>query len=457
MTTHKRPHEENIAADARSMPPPPPMSKRPRLRPPTVGDETEESSAAESAMRQRNTTSMSSARPIQHIQTPSALRSNRGSEGSYRPGRGDDDDDITSSSSSFQSSPALSGSLPRERMQNGAVRSRVSGGGNDDGSERSSVDRLVQQALRDQQANNNATNQRPASALTVGAQSRAITAPSAAAAPAVAGGAVRPPLPVARPSAAMPDQCPVCFEQFHLQYEMLKQSQDATAAANSKTSEGVRGEKVKSAIMRRTSDRYKMLFRTECVLRGQIPDEILLPLLLDMHKHLIERVLVKYPRIKFVPWTLRILQNHFNINNGHIFDPIRETASDLKDTRKAIDDVKTRLKVPDPDNPAQMIIDHRAVMSFERLSKRKEALVTKIIELHKSKEENLTDAIFTLVTEIARCNEGGSNTMGALQIMTNPRMAAGTTAVGGDTMRSSGKQASIATGTAFDFYAISGY
>ena len=254
----------------------------------------------------------------------------------------------------------------------------------------------------------------------------------------------------------MPDQCPVCFEQFHLQFELLAQTQDA-AAVSSKSSKGVSDNKVKSAIMRRTADRYKMLFRTECVLRGQIPDEILLPLLLDMHQQMIERVLRKHPSIKFVPWTLRILQNHFNINNGHIFDPIRETVSDLKDTRKAIDDVKSRLKVPDPDNPAQMIIDHRSVASFERLSKRKEALVTKIIELHKSKEENLTDAIFTLVTEIARCNDGGANTTGALQIMTNPRMSAGTTAVGGDTMRSTGKQASIASGTAFDFYAISGY
>jgi hypothetical protein len=192
-------------------------------------------------------------------------------------------------------------------------------------------------------------------------------------------------------------------------------------------------------------------------LRGVVADEQLLPILLELHQDLIERVLRKYPQIRFVPWTLRILQTHYNVDNEHIFDPIRELARDLRQVRKAIGAVESRYLVPDPDNPAQRIIDHRALSTFDKLSRRKEQLLTKLQDLHRSKEENLTDSIFALVSEISRSTKDGGASNGMLQITTDPRSAAGTTAVGGDTMRSSGRQTETATGTAYNFYAISGF
>ncbi len=183
-----------------------------------------------------------------------------------------------------------------------------------------------------------------------------------------------------------------------------------------------------------------------------ISDEQLIPLLLELHRELIENVLRQHPGIKFHPWTHRMLTTHYNIDNEHIFDPIRELVRDLRTTRKAMTAMEARFLVPDPDNPAQRVFDHRTLTAYDKYSTRKEKLLKAIQDQHKAKEENLTQAVFALVSEISHRTKDN-----ARQITHDTRMAAGTMVVGGDTARSAGKSLSTAVGTAYDFYAFSGY
>lgn len=330
-------------------------------------------------------------------------------------------------------------------MQNGVVRSHISGGSEASSSssgQRSAIDVLVQQSLNQQQVARPGGGAAPPPVLPAGA---AAAAAALARAPAAA--------PVGRGRAADPDHCPVCREQFTAQFEQLQQAQGAAATTTSaKSSNNKRDDKVRSHIMRTTGDRYKLIFRIESVLRGMVSDEQLIPLLLELHRDLIESVLRKHPGIRFHPWTHRMLTEHFNIDNEHIFDPIREAVRDLRICRKAITVLESRYLVPDPDNPAQRIVDHRVITSLCKMSERKEGLISKIQAYHKMKEENLAESIFALLSVISHQAADRAH-----QVTQDVRMAAGTMIVGGDTMRSAGTSMGTAVGTAHDFYALSGY
>jgi len=351
-----------------------------------------------------------------------------------------DGSEITSSPDiSSASATTASGAAPR--LQNGVVRSHISGGSEASSSsgQRSAIDVLVQQSLNQQQQASR-SGSAPPPVLSAGA---AAAAAALARAPAAAA--------VGRGRAADPDHCPVCREQFTAQFEQLQQAQGAAATTTS-AKNNKRDDKVRSHIMRTTGDRYKLIFRIESVLRGMVSDEQLIPLLLELHRDLIESVLRKHPGIRFHPWTHRMLTDHFDIDNEHIFDPIREAVRDLRICRKAVTVMESRYLVPDPDNPAQRIVNHRVITSLCKMSERKEGLITKIQSYHKMKEENLAESIFALLSVISHQAADRAH-----QVTQDVRMAAGTMIAGGDTMRSAGTSMGSAVGTAHDFYALSGY
>lgn len=355
-----------------------------------------------------------------------------------------DDSSATSRSSKQHGAPAPL-LPPPPRLQSGVIRTQVSGSESSVSSaERSAIDILVQQAASQHRAAGGG-----ASASAVGRAAQAGISSAAAAAVAMARA---PRGPIARPGRAVnPDHCPVCLEQFSSQFEFLQQQNDGDAVS-AKSSESVRDQKVRSHIIKNTGDRYKMIFRIESVLRGMVSDEQLIPLLLALHKELIENVLAQHPTIHFHKWTQRMLAEHYDVDNEHIFDPIRELKRDLKTTRRTMKQMENRFLVPDPDNPAQQVLDHRTLASYDKFSSRRQNLLKEIQAYHKAKEENLTQALFALVSEVSHRSKDSA------RLVTNdPRLAAGNMIVGGDTMRSAGKSLATATGTAYDMYHLSGF
>lgn len=68
-------------------------------------------------------------------------------------------------------------------------------------------------------------------------------------------------------------------------------------------------------------------------------------------------------------WTLAQLRAHFDINNHHIVDPIRSVAASIRSTLDLKNKTQRSCEVPDPANPGRTFINHKAVASYEKLTK----------------------------------------------------------------------------------------
>ena len=259
-----------------------------------------------------------------------------------------------------------------------------------------------------------------------------------------------------RPAAAPPaasSGCAICREQ----YESLSDDNPAVAEAVDARAGGVkttaRNSKARSAIQQAMSNRYVMIFRAEAILRGVIGDEQLIEIMLQMHRRLIEDRLRERPDIVFTPWTVEMLRTHYNPANRHFFDKIRSTSAELARAERMLTLIESQTMVPDANNPGYLVLDKGAVGSLERWSSHKLKVVRELDKMNREKEEDLAAAVFTLVSSIEKMARDANS----MNVLRDPRTAAGTVAVGGDALRSANIGSANAIGSAYDFYAMSGY
>lgn len=222
-------------------------------------------------------------------------------------------------------------------------------------------------------------------------------------------------------------------------------------AAGIKTT--ARQSKAHSQLQQHIASRYVLIHRAETILRGVLGDEQLIRMILEMHQLLIEQPLTQFPQISFTPWTDAMLREHYDPRKKHFFDRIRTTTTELDRANRVMTVIEAYLQVPDPDNPGQRILDTRAASSLERWSVHKCKLAADLEKMNKEKEEDLAAAIFSLIAAIAAVL--GVNV--AENVMRDARAAAGTVAVGGDALRSANIGSATAIGSAYDFYAMSGF
>ena len=226
---------------------------------------------------------------------------------------------------------------------------------------------------------------------------------------------------------------------------------EAVEARASGTKVTAKNARARSAIQQDAANRYKVIFQVEAVLRGLISDAQMFPLLLTLHRRMIERPLRKLNDVNYTPWTLQMLQEHFDVDNEHVFDKVRELARDSRLVRKTIKQVADNVTVPDPDNPARRVVDVRAVGALDKLISTHRRVIQALETTHKTKDEDLSNAIFTLVSAISRQKPDADS------VIRDPRAAAGTVAMGGDTRESVAIDGTTAIGTAYDMFALSGY
>jgi len=261
--------------------------------------------------------------------------------------------------------------------------------------------------------------------------------------------------PVARAPAAAPapvanaradvDNCAVCREHFSSVF-------DENRALESAKGTTAKQSKARSAMQSSVTDRYRIIFEVELVMRGLIDDNALLPLILKLHHDLIENELARH-QIEYEPWTLRMLREHFDPVTGHVFDKVREVAHSLRLIKRTMGDVAARVTTVDSNNPALRTLDHRAAMAHNQLASTHARLVRELATLHAMKDENLADAVFRLVSAIERTEPDID------RLTRDPRAAVGTVTAGGDAREAARVQhndASVA-GSAAAFYQTSGF
>lgn len=276
----------------------------------------------------------------------------------------------------------------------------------------------------------------------------AAPAPGVAMAGAVAVVAAAP-VPMAR------GECGMCRELFALRFELEQYQandtngggggQDKQAAGQKKQSK--RNVDARLANGEAVSSQYAKIFQFEALMRGQMHDSELIDHLLYMHRELIEKPSARFG-IQRQPWTAAMLAEHFAVGNEHTFDKVREVRADLSSTRRVIEQVETRILVPDPGNPAVRSVDYRAVAAYEKLVRLKQLHVDTLEKYQMQLANTISqETAFALASALR----------GALlkeAITTDPRVSAGTIERGGDALRTAGK---VVNGTQADFYTLSNY
>lgn len=218
-------------------------------------------------------------------------------------------------------------------------------------------------------------------------------------------------------------------------------------------STGRRG-KARSLLQQDTADRYAIIFRTESILRGVVEDDILFPLILHMHKTLVEDVLSGEPDIQVVKWDMLMLRRHYNARNGHFFDKVRWLKAELRRAARALDYLEDHDEEEDSDNPGQMVPNIRALSERRQWQRQQVQLLKDYDAWQKEKAEDWPAATFALASAIDRLTGQATN-----HAQRNPRIAAGTVALGGDALRSmsASKSTSKMVGSAYEFLATSGF
>ena len=244
----------------------------------------------------------------------------------------------------------------------------------------------------------------------------------------------------AAPVAVVPADCPVCAEQIQHVYEESRQRSSGQQA------------KARSAAQQMLVERYRMVFGVENFLRAYWTDNQLLPLLLALHQHVIEKP-AREQGFDFVPWTLALLKRHFNPRDPHMLDPIREMRNCQALFRTAIFSSYDHLFEQDPANPANTVVNSKAASAMTAFTEKNMKLLATIRKMQTENDENIANAMFTLVSTLKRVAglEGVDEEM-----LRNPHLAAGTVVAGGSSIRTATNSNSLA-GVAQGMYTLSGF
>lgn len=257
-------------------------------------------------------------------------------------------------------------------------------------------------------------------------------------------GAVPPPLaaPLAGVAAVEPHDCPVCCERFESLYN---EARSRNAAAG-------RENKARSAVQQTIVNRYAVIFSIETTLRSYLSDRQLLPILLRLHQVTIEKPAREH-QIKYQPWTLEILQRHFDPADPHIFDPVRELRINQHCARRAMLDMRAHLIVPDPNSPGLMTVNRTAVSALNSLMTQNAKMISAISKLQTSADESVSNAVFSLVSTLRRLGGGTVDE----DVLHDPTQAAGTMAVGGSATQAQATSSGALATAAANMYKISGF
>jgi hypothetical protein len=246
------------------------------------------------------------------------------------------------------------------------------------------------------------------------------------------------------PAAPEPYECPVCCERF----ESLYNESRARNAANG------RENKARSAVQQTIINRYAVIFSIETTLRSYLSDAQLLPMLLRIHQVTIEKPAREH-QIKYQPWSLQILQRHFDPANPHIFDPVRELRINQHCARQAMLSMRAHLIEPDPNNPGMMAVNRTAVSSFNSLMAQNAKMISAISKHQSCADESVSNAVFALVSTVRRL--GGNSEAADDDVLHNPTQAAGTMAVGGSATQAVTASSGALAEAASNMYKISGF
>lgn len=116
------------------------------------------------------------------------------------------------------------------------------------------------------------------------------------------------------------DGCMLCWEEQEYTYKNYEAKQG-----------GVQGA-ARSAMLKKVSDFRMEIFKLEKILVGAHNDTVVFGSMLKLRRKLIESYLDQH-NIEHRKWTLELLSTHYNVENMHRYDSLRDSMRELNDMR----------------------------------------------------------------------------------------------------------------------------
>ncbi len=188
------------------------------------------------------------------------------------------------------------------------------------------------------------------------------------------------------------DGCMLCWEEQEYTYKNYTENGGGVS------------DKARSAMLKKVSDFRMEIFKLEKILVGAHNDTVVFRSMLKLRQRLIESYLDQHS-IEHRKWTMEMLRTHYNVENVHRFDSLRDNMRELNDmrniTRKMRDD--DCMYEYDPQS-GERKFNAKVVDTRVRLSKRITEL-TKIIEDQMRARESTTRADHSRLLEMLSAQE----------------------------------------------------
>jgi hypothetical protein len=256
----------------------------------------------------------------------------------------------------------------------------------------------------------------------------------------ILGGAPAPPPPAGAAhggGGAGAPGCPICRESFRiLQAESAAHAAEEEAEAGATAAPKKKRKRQTAAVAQVGTDGadvYKTVFEFEEVMRGVMPDDQICTEMLWLYREFVYKPLTKIG-IQCDVWTYGQLLQHFDVNNGHIVDPVRTLIMSIRDTIQLKKKVHAFCERPDAARPGQKFIDYKAVTCYEKLAKLNILEFAKFAAHFDNRRDNNSAVVRSLVSVLSKAHVREA-------VTTDSRVAAGAIMQGGDAARTVGVKA----------------
>jgi len=179
--------------------------------------------------------------------------------------------------------------------------------------------------------------------------------------------------------------CPICEESasaLHREAQMriagTAALRSAARAAQSHQEEVAQTIQARTAVTKQDLRKHDLIFKVEAELRSRMPDKRIAVYVMRMRRK-IEREM-EGAQVHYVPWTLQMVLDHFDIFKGHTRDAVRSAAYCHDLLMAQIPRIMQCMFVPSMTNPGATLLDVRASKELREM-----------IKLHMATQQHLTN------------------------------------------------------------------
>ncbi len=236
-----------------------------------------------------------------------------------------------------------------------------------------------------------------------------------------------------------PLACPCCEEHMTMTLQMAKYKRAKGGRIASKMNSATQQarERLSRAVQARSNltdedqKLHEVIYATEDALRGRVADKRIYRLVLLLKREFVEKRL-EQAGIEYVPWTMPMIEAHYDPKNKHMWQPLRSAMRNLEMAEE-------QLEMAHAASKSGGSYDFRGMRAFKDAYGTVMAGRKEVNDMMDIADPNIAETIRLLSTAIFRstCDTA------TLKLTQDPETAAGKIAASGDNRTSAGQQTTV--------------